>query len=310
MQRQRELVASLLSRSDAVVREWLRVKRLLEPKLAEIARAGSESGVVEVSEYIIRGGKRFRGFLVVLVSEALGAKAEDALDAAVAIELVHSASLALDDVIDQDLERRGMKVAWIVHGLSRTILASLLMIPVAMRITERYGFKAIMHITRAWESTVRGEIADVFLSGSLPPKAYMELASLKTGSLFKLAGVLGALAAGRRDAIPVVEEYGDLLGKAYQLADDITDYTAYLRGSRSKLDPSERLFERWAREVLGASSGDDVVEKAKRELLRIVLDASKAASRLPAGEKREVLEAVPVFMAEKMLEEANLTLLE
>ncbi|MMZ67445.1 hypothetical protein D1872_300300 [compost metagenome] len=53
-----------------------------------------------------------------------------------------------------------------------------------------------------------------------------------------------------------------------------------------------------------------MVEKAKRELLRIVLDASKAASRLPAGEKREVLEAVPVFMAEKMLEEANLTLLE
>jgi hypothetical protein len=307
---QRELIVNLLSRGETVVSEWLRVRRILEPKLMEIARAGAEAGVVEVSEYIVRGGKRFRGFLVIIVAEALGATAEDALDAAVAIELVHSASLALDDIIDGDVERRGMKVAWIVHGLSRTILASLLMIPVAQRLTEKYGFRAIMHVTRAWESTVRGEIADVFLASSLPPRRYLDLAALKTGSLFKLACVLGALAAGRRDAIPKMEEYGELLGKAYQLADDIADYKAYLDGRRQKLDPSERLFEKWAMEVLGAHTEEEVVRKALDELLSIVLRASKIASSLPASDKRDVLEAIPVFMAEKMLEESNLTLIK
>lgn len=306
---QREAIAALLSRRDAVVREWRRVQGALEPKLVEIARASAEAGVVEVSEYIVRGGKRFRGFLVVATAEALGGSLEEALDAAAAVELVHSASLALDDIIDGDVERRGARVAWLVHGVSKTILASLLMIPVAQRITEKYGFKAIMMVTRTWESTVRGEIVDVFLSGSIPAKRYPELASLKTGSLFRLACALGALAAGRRDAVTKMEEYGDLIGRAYQLADDIADYRAYLSGRRQKLDPSERLFERWAREVLGARTEDEVVQRAVEELTGIVLRASELASTLPASDKRDILEAIPAFMAEKMLEEASLTLL-
>ncbi|GAB6147951.1 polyprenyl synthetase family protein [Stetteria hydrogenophila] len=306
---QSEIIANLLFKSEAVKREWLRVRRILEPRIIEVARAGAEAGVAEISEYIVRGGKRLRGFLVVVTAEALGGTVEDAMDAAVAIELVHSASLAIDDIIDRDRERRGALVAWLAHGLSGTILASLLMIPVAQRLTEKYGFKAIMHVIRAWESTVRGEILDAFLAGTIPAKRYPDLASLKTGSLFKLACVLGALAAKKPEAVPLMEEYGSLLGRAYQLADDIVDYKAYLEGRR-KLDPSERLFEKWAREVLGARSEEEVIEKALSELSSIVLKTSRLASTLPATSKREILEAIPVFIAERMLGEANLTLLK
>ncbi len=305
----RDALEELLAVGDDIVGEWRRVRALLEPRIEEVARATAEAGVVDVASYLVRGGKRFRGFLVVVIAEALGARAEEALDAAVAIELVHSASLAIDDIIDGDTERRGSRVAWLVYGVPKTVLASLLMIPVAQRLTEKYGFRAIMHVTRAWEATVRGEIIDVFLAGTLSPRRYPELARLKTGSLFKLAGILGALAAGRRDIIPAMEEYGEKLGLAYQLADDTADYKLYLDGLRPRLDPSERLFERWAREVLGAREPREVVDKALNEIRLTVEAAARAAEALPDTGRKRLLKALPVFMAEKMLEEAGITLL-
>ncbi len=294
--------------AQAIAREWARARAAIDAGLEEVAGASSEAGLAEVALYIARGGKRFRGFLVILSAEALGGTLEDALDAAIAIELVHSASLALDDTIDGDVVRRGRRVAWLVYGLPKTILTSLLMIPVAQRMVEKYGFKAIMEVTRTWEATVRGEIIDVFLADKVPARDYERLALLKTGSLFRLAGVLGALAAGVREAEEPLARYGEKLGLAYQLADDIVDYEKYRRGLRSKLDPSERLYLRWARETLGAQGEEEVTELALERLASIVREASGSLDGLPDNEKARILRWIPYFMAQKMLEEAGLTL--
>ncbi len=291
-----------------IVREWRRAKKLLEPELIRAARAASEAGLVEVSEYILRGGKRFRGFLVILVAEALGAEPPEALDAAVAIEMVHSASLAIDDIIDRDRTRRGLPVAWMVHGIEKTVLASLLMIPVAQKMVERYGVRALGRVIRAWERTVRGEIMDYLLASRLGPGRYIELVDLKTGSLFELAAALGALAAGRDDLAPRLEGYGLRLGRIYQVADDAADYNAYLEGRRGKLDPSERLFEKWATSTLGASPGRPAVEAALRYLAGQVSEASSLLDPLPDTPKKRVLNAIPWFMVEKLLEESGLKL--
>jgi hypothetical protein len=291
-----------------IVAEWRRVRSLIEPELRRAAKAASEAGLVEVSQYIVRGGKRFRGFLVILAAEALGAQASEALDAAVAIELVHSASLAIDDIIDKDEKRRGLPVAWMVHGVEKTVLASLLMIPVAQRMVERYGVKALARVIRAWERTVRGEIIDYLLAGRIGPGRYVELIDLKTGSLFALAAALGAIAAGRDDLAKPLEEYGLRLGRIYQIADDAADYYAYLTGSRRKLDPSERLFEKWAITVLGAQPGRPAVEAALAYLRGQAAEASRLLEALPEGPKKRLLQAIPPFMVEKLLEESGLAL--
>ena len=294
--------------AEEIVREWRRIREMLEPHLAEAARSASEAGLEEVASYIVRGGKRFRGFLVVLVAEVLGGRAEDALDAAVAIELVHSASLAIDDIIDKDRVRRGSPVAWIVHGVEKTVLASLLMIPVAQRMVERYGLRALTRVVAAWERAVRGEILDYLATPHLPPSRYLELVDMKTGSLFALAAALGAIAARRPDLAPRLEDYGGHLGRIYQVADDASDYYLYIKGRRPKLDPSEELFERWATEQLGATPGEDAVKAALEYVAREARKASQLLDGIPASRKRRILKAIPRFMAEKLVEEAGLTL--
>jgi len=296
--------------AEEIVREWERARSLLEPELREAARAASEAGLEEVASYIVRGGKRFRGFLVILVAEALGGRAEEALSAATAIELVHSASLAIDDIIDKDRMRRGSPVAWLVYGIEKTVLATLLMIPVAQRMVVQYGLKALARVVAAWERTVRGEVLDYLAASRLPPHRYLELVDMKTGSLFALAASLGAIAAGRLDLASRMEEYGSHLGRIYQVADDASDYYKYIKGLRPRLDPSEELFEKWAVEMLGAMPGEPSVRAALGYVAREALKASTLLEGLPSTPKRRILEAIPRFMAEKLVEEAGLALPE
>ncbi len=299
---------TLLSTYEDITREWRKVKVLIDQKLEEISGKSSEAGLVDVTKYIVKGGKRFRGFITVVVARSLGASEDEALEAATAIELVHSASLAIDDIIDKDTIRRGVKVAWIVYGVEKAVLASLLMIPVAQRMIERYGFTALAHVIRSWEETVRGEILDAFSADKMQAKDYMKLISLKTGSLFKLAAVLGGIVAKAKWAVKDLSAYGLKLGITYQIADDIVDYLSYHRGLKAKLDPSETLFERWAKEELGARNINEVVDFALKRLKREARDASKKVEILPPSKWKRILQVIPIFTAEKMLEKGNIKL--
>ncbi len=299
---------ALLSSYDDIVSEWRRIKLLLDERLEKISGESSEEGLVDVSKYIVKGGKRFRGFITVVSARALGAYEEDALDAATAIELVHSASLAIDDIIDKDTIRRGVKVAWIVYGVEKAVLASLLMIPVAQRIIEKYGFSALAQVIRSWEETVRGEILDAFSAEKMEPEDYFKLTSLKTGSLFRLASVLGAVVARAKWAIKNMASYGIKLGIAYQLADDIVDYLDYIKGNKPKLDPSEILFEKWARKVLGAGDKEEIISLAILRLRKEITDTSKRVDFLPPSKWKRMLQTIPYFIAEKMLEKGGIKL--
>lgn len=284
-------------------REWAEKKALIEEEINRVVNSQmNEAELIDVAKYISAGGKRFRGFLTILTAEALGGRVEDAIDAAVAIELVQAASLALDDIIDRDSIRRGRAAAWIVHGLPKTILSSLLFIPVSQRMVEKLGFRAIFHVIRAWESTVRGEILDSFIPELVPASRYIELCKLKTGSLFKLATILGAISAkAPADVERRMGEYGEVLGILYQVADDVVDYYNYKRGA-GEYEPGLKHFEKWAK-----TRGEDPV-KVGIEYLKEKLDYTR---KILAGidfksEKAVLLEFIPEFMVSKMLAEAGL----
>lgn len=287
-----------------LAREWERSRRLIDERLKSVVTSLGDDGLPDVADFIAEGGKRFRGFLTIVVARSLGGDEESAVDAAVAVELVQAASLAIDDIIDKDKWRRGREAAWIRFGIERTVLSSLLLIPVAQRIVERLGFKALFHVIRAWESTVRGEIMDFVMARRLGPDRYIRLIELKTAALFRLATLLGALAArAGEEELQAASEYGRLIGVIYQVADDLADYTrATIKGS--PLGPGEELFIRWARSL----DPEHPIDAAKMFIREKLSEAVEAARALKPRDKdlALLLELIPAFLIQKLLSEAGL----
>jgi len=293
----------------ALLRKLEEARALIESRLGELSASLSNLGLSDVVSYINSGGKRLRGFLTLLTCETLGCKADDAIDIAIAIELVHAASLTLDDIIDQDRERRGMPAAWVLYGVGKTAMVSLFLVPLALKIIERFGRAALSYSVSAWEEIVRGELLDAYASVKGPLVSYVDLARLKTGPLFALAVALPFIAASRADVAEEAYNLGDLIGLTYQIADDIVDYISYLRGLRPELDTGERLFREWAMNELGANSDDEVVSKALDYLREKVTDVSKKADELFTGYgQRELMKEVPRFLANMMLAQQGLSL--
>lgn len=300
------------SRAAEVVEYWRSRKGLIDARIERLVAEDREAETVEVKKYIVMGGKRFRGVLTMLVCEALGGEAEDALDAATAIELVHAASLSLDDIIDGDVFRRGRLAAWVAYGVSKTVLVSNMLVPMAQLLVSRYGFKALIHVIRTWEEMTRGEILDAFIRWpATSPTLYLRIADLKTGSLFRLAAVLGGIAAGREgEELRVVGEYGSKLGIAYQLADDLADLSRASRDGLAELPPSIKLMVSWlsGKGSLTEECLEEVISNGLLKLREVVSRAEDLVASIGAVRYESVLKHVPRFMVEKMLEEAGLSL--
>ena len=267
--------------SAAISRRWESVRALIDDAIERYLEGLPEAAVVEAAKYIARGGKRLRGFLLVSFAEALGASVSDALDAAVAVELVHASSLALDDIIDEDLTRRGSAAAWVRLGLKKTVMVSNILIPFAQKIVyERYGAVALERTVRAWLDISRGEVLDAFIDGERAGKeTYMEMVRLKTGSLFRLSAELGAIAAGRIDLLEEASRLGEILGITYQIADDIRDSSDPLKVQR---EPGLKLFLKWASSLGRAySTIDFFLAKAQRIISSIFKDTQYIIYELP-----------------------------
>ncbi|ALU11831.1 geranylgeranyl pyrophosphate synthase [Ignicoccus islandicus DSM 13165] len=200
-------------------------RELIDKKLEELIESDYEGKAIEVGKYILMDGKRLRGSLAIMVATALGGTVRDALPAALALEMVHAASLSIDDIIDEDEVRRGKPSAWIAYGVRNTVMVSNLLIPHAILLIKTYGIKAITKVVEVWKLISKGEIWDVYGPPSRSDvwSDYLKVVEAKTASLFALSTYLGALAAGREDLIDVSWNYGMYLGIAYQMADDLGD---------------------------------------------------------------------------------------
>ncbi len=274
---------------EMLTTQWRSIRSAIDEAIERTLRRLPEAEAVEAARYIAMGGKRLRGFILLELAQALGAKLEDAIDAAVAVELVHAASLALDDIIDEDLTRRGNEAAWIRYGLKKTVMVSNLLIPFAQTIVyKRYGKLALERTVEAWLNISRGEVIDAFVPlEKLAPNSYLEMVRLKTGALFKLSAELGVLAAGRSDLLKKAGELGEKLGIMYQIADDIRDSSD---PDKLKKEPSLRLFKMWA-------PSPDQAHRKIRELLEETMRLMREL--VSAG--HTVLELIPGFVIKAML---------
>jgi geranylgeranyl pyrophosphate synthase len=172
---------------------------------------------------MLSDGKRLRGCVVCLVAQALGARVEKALPAAMAVEIVHAASLVHDDLVDGDATRRGRAAAWTWLSPRRAVLVADAMFATALERMALLGSREAATLARAIAAMARGALHEV-----LDVKAAHErIIQWKTGSLFAAAARLGALAADAQPALlEVAYEYGMRTGEAYQRADDLADADA------------------------------------------------------------------------------------
>ncbi|MCF8030449.1 MAG: polyprenyl synthetase family protein [Desulfohalobiaceae bacterium] len=188
------------------------------------------SHVFPVASHVLdSGGKRLRPLLCLLVAGAMGQRGSPVYPLASSLELVHSATLLHDDILDNSELRRGRQAAHLVFGMKETILAGDALLARANKIISGYGNTDLVScISEAISSTVSGEILEIqkMCQPNLSRAEYLEIIKGKTGYLIQASCESGAILAGNSAAErEAARELGLNLGVAFQLVDDALDYT-------------------------------------------------------------------------------------
>ncbi|ELY94068.1 polyprenyl synthetase family protein [Natrialba taiwanensis] len=203
-----------------------RRRALIEERLRDVVEGiDPEALSEEVRHVTLSGGKRVRPMVTILACETVGGTAEDAVEFGVGIELVHTASLVVDDIIDRSELRRGTESAWAAFGHGPAIITSDGLLGEAFDLFAADP-DAMRAVTDAMVELGVGEATE--LSAQPASEAeYMTLARRKTGALFRAAAELGAIAADSEpETVEALGEYAERVGVAFQIRDDVLDAVA------------------------------------------------------------------------------------
>jgi len=282
--------------------------------------------VTETSRHLVEaGGKRFRPLLVLLAAQFGDPRAAGVVPAAVVVELTHLATLYHDDVMDEAVLRRGADSANARWDNNVAILTGDFLFARASDVLADLGPEAVRLQARTFERLVTGQIRETVGPGPAddPVEHYLSVVADKTGSLIATSGRFGALLSGaEQSVVDVMTRFGERIGVAFQLSDDLLDVSSdsttsgkmpgtdlregvptlpVLHARRSD-DPSDaRLLELLDadlddallhREALGLLRGSGGMDAARADLRRWADDARSVLSPLPAGPAREALESL------------------
>lgn len=171
------------------------------------------------------GGKALRPALTLLAAQAAGADPYTALPGAVAVELVHNFSLVHDDVMDGDAERRHRPTVWKLFGVPAAILAGDAMLALAVDVLEQAADPAATRcLTDAVQQLIIGQSSDVEFEqrDDVALDECLAMAAGKTGALMRCATEIGGLLAGAgAEQVDGLARFGEHLGLAFQLVDDL-----------------------------------------------------------------------------------------
>ncbi|WP_175499378.1 polyprenyl synthetase family protein [Cellulomonas marina] len=294
----------------------------------------------EASRHLVNaGGKRLRPLLTLLTAELGDGSRREVLDAAVVVELTHLATLYHDDVMDAAPLRRGAPAAHEVWGNSVAILTGDLLFARASSTVAGLGPEAVRIQAATFERLCLGQLHETVgpNPGEDPVDHYLQVLADKTASLIATAARFGAMFAGcRPDVVATVQAFGETVGVAFQLADDVIDLTsdAATTGKTPGTDLRDRvptmpallLRARAARP--GASSGDrdvlalldadlstdaalteavealrahDVVEQTRERAVVLARQAVERLDPLPPGAVKDAL----VAFADSLVDRAS-----
>ncbi|MCC0096605.1 polyprenyl synthetase family protein [Streptomyces flavotricini] len=284
--------------------------------------------ITDAAQHLLRaGGKRFRPLLVMLASRFGDPYAPGIVPAAVVVELTHLATLYHDDIMDEADERRGVASANARWGNSVAVLTGDFLFARASHILADLGPEAVRIQAEAFERLVTGQILETAgpRDGRDPVAHYLDVMAGKTGSLIAVSGRFGALMSGADESVvDILTQYGERLGIAFQLADDVLDIAsdAHESGKTPGTDlregiptlPVLRLREMAAQggdpddlELVRLLDGDltddalhaqvlarlrvhPALEQARRDTVRYAQEARAALAPLPEGFAKSALE--------------------
>ena len=279
----------------------------LESELAQgLARVESALDQAVRSEYpfvtaasrhlVDAGGKRFRPLLVLLSAQFGDPAAEAVIAAAVAVELTHVATLYHDDVMDEAEVRRGAETANARWGNSVAILTGDFLFARSSGILANLGPDAVRIQAETFERLCTGQILESVgpADGMDPVKHHLAVLADKTGSLIATSCRYGAMMSGASpDVTEVLTQFGELIGVAFQLADDIVDITS--DSAQSGKTPGIDLREGVPTlATLIALGGADPTDERLRELLQ-----------RPLPDDAEHAEALALLRGHRALDEAR-----
>lgn len=220
--------------NESSTNQWLESKTLLERLEVAIQETVQVSGTLRAAaeHHFASGGKRFRGRLALATGLASGLTREEALPAAVAVELLHNASLVHDDLQDGDCDRRGHSSVWAAFGSDIAILLGDMLIANALAASAGGPLgtagAATATMARSVGRLAEGQARDTEPTASTrwTPQSYEWIARRKTGELVALAVRLPLIHAGAARAdLERASMAGELVGVGYQILDDLADLT-------------------------------------------------------------------------------------
>ncbi len=217
-----------------------RYKELIETALTTDLKAlpGPHETIYKAMNHAVSaGGKRIRPTLTLAACEACGGKKEDALPFACALEMIHTYSLVHDDLpcMDDDDFRRGKPTCHKVYGEAMAVLAGDGLLTLAFETAAKSdlpadrivkGIQTLSHLAGA-EGMIGGQVVDMESEGkNISEETLTFLHQHKTGALLRAAMLLGGIAAGGSEQeLEHLNAYGEALGLAFQIQDDILDVT-------------------------------------------------------------------------------------
>jgi octaprenyl-diphosphate synthase len=223
--------------------------------------------VRQVSEYIVRsGGKRLRPALVLLSAGALHGQSPHRHVLAAVVEFIHTATLLHDDVVDASELRRGRETANTLYGNATSVLVGDFLYSRAFQMMVSTQNMRVMEVlSEATNIIAEGEVLQLMNCNEpdVDEAAYLRVIRYKTAKLFEASGRLGAIVAGAdRDTENMLGLFGMHLGTAFQLIDDLLDYSGET-------------------DLIGKNVGDDLAEgKPTLPLIIAMKNGDPAQSRL------------------------------
>jgi secondary thiamine-phosphate synthase enzyme len=203
---------------------------LVEVELTRQLMVDPEPVAAPMRRLVEAGGKRLRPRLVQLTA-GIGPRNDPlrAAELAAAVELLHNATLIHDDYVDESTHRRGRPTVAAAEGPERAIAVGDYYFAKATRLIAEMGNPAVTSaVAEALEAICASQIDDVALRGAYPGdrESYLRVVRGKTASLFAAACASGALLSDApADVVGALRRYGDLLGTAFQMADDMVDFS-------------------------------------------------------------------------------------
>lgn len=300
----------------------------VEREIVHVGRGGDTPAEKSARHLLDRGGKRLRPICVALAARMGAGFNPAARTFALAVELVHNATLLHDDVVDLGDVRRGAPAARVIYGNAASIFGGDWLLVDALQRVQAAGVPGVldrllavvreMVIAEAWQLERRGRVGST-------AREYFEIARGKTASLFRWAMFAGARAGGTTDDVcAALEEYGAHLGLAFQIVDDVLDFDGQSGevGKSLLVDLREGkmtyplilatqrnpellpLLEEvcgaeevalppdLARKIIGLVQASGAARAALDLAQEMCSEATACLSRLPAGRARDALAAV------------------